>query len=240
MRSAVILAGGRARRLGEEKALLVFDNRPLICWTADSLFRIVDEIIIVARDRAHAERLAETISNVSNLSSLSNFSIISNLSFCSNSAAMAPSELRAAPEISFTWDRLKGFGPVAGLLAGMESARGDLVFATGCDLPFLNLKVIEKLFELAGEESYDAAVPVQPNGYFEPLHCVYRREKMLSACERALERSERGIFSPLQELAVRRIPVDQLRPIDPDLLSFFNLNTREDLEQARKLWRGCK
>jgi molybdopterin-guanine dinucleotide biosynthesis protein A len=63
---------------------------------------------------------------------------------------------------------------------------------------------------------------------------------MLSACEKALERSERRIFAPLQELAVRRIPVDQLRPIDPDLLSFFNLNTREDLEKARKLWPGRK
>lgn len=233
MRSAVILAGGRARRLGEEKALLEFDNRPLLCWTAGKLSQIVDEIIIVGRDRAHAERLAETISNFSSFS---------------NSAGMVPPKLRApqevaleaAPEIAFTWDRVEGFGPVAGLLAGMEKARGDLVFATGCDLPFLNLKVIERLFDLAGEESYDAAVPVRPDGYFEPLHCVYRREKMLSACEGALERSERGLFSPLQELAVRRIHVDQLRPIDPDLLSFFNLNTREDLEQARKLWPGCK
>lgn len=222
MRSAVILAGGRARRLGAEKALLVFDNRPLLCWTADKLSKIVDEIIIVGRDRSHAERLAEMISSFSNC------------------AAMAPPELRAAPEIAFTWDRVEGFGPVAGLLAGMEKARGDLIFATGCDLPFLNLKVIERLFELAGEETYDAAVPVRANGYFEPLHCVYRREKMLSACEMALERSERGIFSPLREIAVRRIPVDQLRPIDPDLLSFFNLNTREDLEQARKLWPRCK
>lgn len=226
MRSAVILAGGRARRLGEEKALLEFDNRPLICWTTEKLSLIVDEIIIVARDRAHAARLVETISNFS------------------NSAPMAQSETRimpeATPKTAFTWDPLAGFGPVAGLLAGMKKARGDLVFATGCDLPFLNPEVIERLFELADEEIYDAAVPVRPNGYFEPLHCVYRRMKMLSACERALERSQRRIFVPLQELAVKRIPVDQLRHIDPDLLSFFNLNTREDLGEARKLWPGGK
>ncbi|OPY53628.1 MAG: molybdopterin-guanine dinucleotide biosynthesis protein MobA [Methanosaeta sp. PtaU1.Bin112] len=208
MRSAVILAGGRARRLGEEKALLVFDKRPLFCWTADKLSQIVDEIVIVARDQAHAEMLEETNS------------------------------VRA--KVAFTWDRVAGFGPVAGLLAGMERARGELAFATGCDLPFLNMQVIESLFEMADEEGYDAAVPVQSNGYFEPLHSVYLREKMFSACERALERSERRVHAPLQELRFLRVPVDLLRPIDPDLLSFFNLNTREDLEVARKLWPGYK
>jgi molybdopterin-guanine dinucleotide biosynthesis protein A len=236
MRSAVILAGGRARRLGEEKSLLEFDKKPLICWTVGKLSRIVDEIIIVARDRTHAEMLEETISNVPN------FSLISKSSSFSNSAPMAQPELRvtpeATPEVAFTWDQMTGFGPVAGLLAGMKKSRGDLVFAAGCDLPFLNLEVVERLFELADEERYDAAVPMRPNGNFEPLHCVYRREKMLFACERALERSERRIYVPLQELAVRKIPVDELCPFDPNLLSFFNLNTREDLEDARRLWPG--
>jgi len=135
---------------------------------------------------------------------------------------------------------------VAGLSAGMKKARGNFAFATGCDLPFLNPQVIKRLFELVDEDeyedekSYDAAVPVQPNGFFEPLHCVYHREKMLSACERALERAERRIHAPLEELCIKRILVDLLRPIDPDLLSFFNLNTREDLEEARMLWPNCK
>jgi molybdopterin-guanine dinucleotide biosynthesis protein A len=225
MRSAVILAGGRARRLGEEKALLEFEKRPLLCWTAEKLSLIVDEIVIVARDRAHAVRLEE---------------IISNSSILSDFALQPQSELRFTPRVAFTWDRVAGFGPVAGLLAGMKTACGDLAFATGCDLPFLNIQVIKKLFELADEEGYDATVPVQPNGLFEPLHCVYLREKMLSACERALERSERRVRAPLQELRLRQVPVDLLRPLDQDLLSFFNLNTREDLEAARKLWPGSK
>jgi molybdenum cofactor guanylyltransferase len=215
MRSAVILAGGNGRRLGAEKALLEFENRPLICWTAEKLLLVVDEVVVVARDAAHAERLQEVISNF---------------------------DLQPESGIVFTWDRVPGFGPVAGLSAGMKKARGDFAFATGCDLPFLNPQVIERLFELVdGDEvGHDAVVPVQPNGFFEPLHCVYHREKMLSACERALQRAERRIHAPLQELCVRRILVDLLRPIDPDLLSFFNLNTRDDLEEARMLWSNGK
>ncbi|MCX6677231.1 MAG: molybdenum cofactor guanylyltransferase [Methanothrix sp.] len=209
MRSAVILAGGSGRRLGAEKSLLVFEGKPLICWTAEKLCRAADEVVVVARDDAHAERLEEIILN------------------------FAP---QPEPKVTFTWDSVAGFGPVAGLSAGMKEASGSLAFATGCDLPFLNPQVIERLFELAYEEGYDAAVPVQPNGFFEPLHSVYHREKMLLACERAVEKAERRIHAPLQELRVRRVSVDLLRPLDPDLLSFFNLNTREDLEKARALW----
>jgi molybdenum cofactor guanylyltransferase len=209
MRSAVILAGGNGRRLGAEKSLLEFESRPLICWTVENLSLAVDEIVVVARDEAHAERLQETISNFAQL---------------------------PEPRVIFTWDRVEGFGPVAGLSAGMKKACGNFAFATGCDLPFLNPQVIDRLFELADEEGYDAAVPVQPNGFFEPLHCVYHRSKMLAACERAMEKAERRIHAPLQELCVRHIHVDLLRPLDPDLLSFFNLNTREDLEKARELW----
>ena len=100
---------------------------------------------------------------------------------------------------------------MAGLEAGMSRARGSLAFATGCDLPFLKLEVINRLYELADAmEGYEAAVPVHPNGFFEPLHSVYSREKMLSACSRALEKGERRIHVPLQEL---------LRPIVSPLIS---------------------
>jgi molybdenum cofactor guanylyltransferase len=214
MRSSVILAGGNGLRLGAEKSLLEFDDKPLICWTVEILSQAADEVIIVARDRRHAESLERII-------------------FESN--ADAGSE--PPPKAFFTWDSIPCFGPVAGLEAGMRRARGRLAFATGCDLPFLKLEVIDRLFELADVmEGYEAAVPVQPNGFFEPLHSVYDREKMQSACIRALEKGERRIHVPLQELCVNHISIDQLRPLDPDLLSFFNLNTRGDLETARALW----
>ncbi|MCX6673451.1 MAG: molybdenum cofactor guanylyltransferase [Methanothrix sp.] len=213
MRSAVILAGGNGRRLGAEKSLLEFERKPLICWTVEKLSRAADEIVVVTRSEAHAGRLEGIISDFATQPEL---------------------------KIAFTWDSVAGFGPVAGLSAGMKEASGSLAFATGCDLPFLNPQVIERLFELAEEEDYEAAVPVQPNGFFEPLHSVYHREKMLAACERAIEKAERRIHVPLQELCVRRVFVDLLRPLDPDLLTFFNLNTREDLEKARALWPDCR
>jgi molybdopterin-guanine dinucleotide biosynthesis protein A len=208
MRSAVILAGGSSSRLGAEKSLLEFEGRPLLCQTVEKLLQVTGEVIIVARNEGHAQCLKELAG-----------------------------ELVSAPRVIFTWDSVSGFGPVAGLDAGMRCAKGSLAFATGCDLPFLNLEIVDLLFDLADtKEGYEAAVPVQPNGFLEPLHAVYDREKMLSACQRALEKGERRIHVPLQELCVHRIPVQSLRLLDPELLTLFNLNTPEDLIAARRIW----
>ena len=95
------------------------------------------------------------------------------------------------------------------------------------------MPVIDKLFELA--IGYDAAVPVQPEGYMETLHSVYRRDKMRPACERAIARGERKISAPLKEMKLNLVPVEILRPLHPELQTFFNVNTKEDLKAALKL-----
>jgi len=209
----VILAGGSSRRLGAEKSLLLFDDKPLISWTAETLSSVADEIVVVARDEAHSRRLEKVLSQ------------------------FLPGSIKPA----MAWDSLPGYGPVAGIAAGMGLARAEFAFATACDLPFLNPRVVEKLFITAEEDpGCGGAVPVQANGFFEPLHCVYHREKMRQACEKAMAAGERRIFAPLQEIGIRHVAVELLRPLDADLLTFFNLNTREDMERAVALWEEKK
>jgi molybdopterin-guanine dinucleotide biosynthesis protein A len=51
MRSALILVGGRGRRLGyKEKALIPFKGRTILEYNLDLLERLVDEVIISVRD----------------------------------------------------------------------------------------------------------------------------------------------------------------------------------------------
>ena len=213
MRSAVILAGGASRRLGAEKSLLLFDDKPLLCWTVERLSSVVDEIVVVARDEEHSSRLEKVLSQ------------------------FLPGSIKPA----MAWDSLPGYGPVAGIAAGLQRTRGEFAIATACDLPFLSPRVVEKLFITAEEDpGCGGAVPVQANGFFEPLHCVYHREKMRQACEKAMVVGERRIFAPLQEIGMRHVAVELLRPLDGDLLTFFNLNTREDMERAEHLWAKRK
>ncbi|HQE97283.1 MAG TPA: molybdenum cofactor guanylyltransferase [Methanothrix sp.] len=213
MRTAVILAGGASRRLGAEKSLLLFDGKPLLCWTVQRLSFVAEETIVVARDEAHSRRLEKVLSQF----------------------------LPGSIKLAMAWDSLPGYGPVAGIAAGLQRARGEFAIATACDLPFLSPRVVEKLFITAEEDpGCGGAVPVQANGFFEPLHCVYHREKMRQACEKAMAAGERRIFAPLQEIGIRHVAVELLRPLDADLLTFFNLNTREDMERAVALWEEKK
>jgi len=219
-RSAVILAGGNSSRMGEDKALLKFEGRPLLCWTVEKLALSAGEVVVVAKDEQHAKQLLNLI-----------------CSYWADFGDPSREPEEQGHGVVFTWDSISGYGPVAGLCAGLCKAGGVYVFATGCDLPFLKPEVVDSIFELAeSHQGFDAVVPVQSNGFYEPLHSVYRRDNMLAACRRALENKERRIYVPLQELQVKCVQIERFRSIDPELMTFFNLNTQKDLDTARALW----
>ncbi len=59
MRSALILAGGRGRRMGyREKALLPVGNRTILEQTIEVLTRVTDEVIVSVRDVVQQELLS--------------------------------------------------------------------------------------------------------------------------------------------------------------------------------------
>ena len=56
-RSAVVLAGGRGRRIGMvEKSLLKFEEKTILERLLESLFRAVDEVILSVRDKTQEEK----------------------------------------------------------------------------------------------------------------------------------------------------------------------------------------
>jgi molybdopterin-guanine dinucleotide biosynthesis protein A len=131
-------------------------------------------------------------------------------------------------EDTFVYDELRDIGPLAGVLQSLKAAHGEYVVIVACDMPLVNPKVIELLFEKA--KGHDAAVPVGSDGFLEPLHAVYRREPMIRAVERSLREGERRIAAPLKHLKdVVYVPADEIRKVDPELKTFLNVNRAEDL-----------
>lgn len=131
-------------------------------------------------------------------------------------------------------DRAHGVGPLAGLQAGMDAARGRYAFAAGCDMPFLNTDIIDGLFSLA--DGHDGAVPLL-NGLPERLHAVYLARRLEEACRDAIARGESRISAPLSGLDIRFVDAGVFRAVDPGLLSFFNVNTPDDLRSAENIVR---
>ncbi len=122
-----------------------------------------------------------------------------------------------------------GLGPIGGLHAGSVAAQGDLIFVSACDMPCINPAVISYLFERI--DGYDAAIPVWNPDMLEPLHAVYRKTALVTYLESHDSLSLRAM---IMNLSARYVPVDEIKKIDPDLLTFTNINKLEDLEHMNR------
>ena len=140
------------------------------------------------------------------------------------------SNLSQQYEGKFIADVFKNVGSIAGIHAAL-SYFGDCV-VTAIDMPFVKKKVLEHIYEKGVESGCDALLP--KHKFPEPLLAYYSRTAV-SEIEKAIKSGERMILAPLKNLEVVYYPVENLRKFDKDLISFFNINTKNDLERAEKL-----
>ncbi len=116
-------------------------------------------------------------------------------------------------------------GPLAGIHAALRATSRPKIFVCGCDMPFLDKKLIAHLCTSA--QKYDAAIPRTANG-LEPLHAVYSK-KLLPAIEEYLEKGLRKVHQFLAEANTREVSEDEILTVTGSLNSFLNVNTPEDL-----------
>lgn len=128
-------------------------------------------------------------------------------------------------------DQTSGIGPVEGILCSLRAARGDYVLVSPCDTPFLKPGVCDLLLSKA--RGRDGAAPVI-NDKFEPLHGAYKRTSATKAFEAVLSECQRKPSAAYKMLDMAFVDETTLRSVDPELESFWNLNTPEDLRLAEK------
>jgi len=141
-------------------------------------------------------------------------------------------DLRLPEGVLVVADAFPGAGPLGGICTGLRHAATDVAVVVGCDLPFLSARLLRFLLGLV--PGFGAVVPRLADGRAQPLHAVYRRS-CLAEMERHLSAGRLSIWRVLEELSTRYVGEQECRALDPDLLSFFNLNTPDDLAQANRL-----
>ncbi len=129
-----------------------------------------------------------------------------------------------------------GKGPLMGILTGMRSLHSKYVVVSPCDSPFVKKALIQSLVDKLGNAQ--AVVPLWPNGHIEPLHSIYEVSSAIPAAETSIARGELWVVDMIKRLRqVVYVETEELRTVDPELISFLNVNTFEDLEVARTLYR---
>lgn len=120
-------------------------------------------------------------------------------------------------------------GPMAGIAAGLRETRGEYSVVVACDMPFVEPDVVALLFDRAN--GHDAAVPAMDDGWYQTTQAVYGADAMAAACEAALERGDRKILAPLDDLDWVAVPEPDIAAVG-DVTTFENLNTRDAVEDA--------
>ncbi|MBI4304468.1 MAG: molybdenum cofactor guanylyltransferase [Chloroflexi bacterium] len=192
--TSIVLAGGKNRRLGRNKALEAFDGKLLIERVIERLSLISNHILVVtSREKA---------------------------------------DLPVAGKAEILVDAYPDKGPLGGLYTGLLAAQSWQSIVVACDMPFLNIGLLSYMVELSLD--VDAVVPRLGEGLVEPLHAVYAKT-CLSSMKKRLEVNQLGIHNFLTTIRVKYIERAECLRLDPHLLSFFNINSQQDLDKANKL-----
>lgn len=128
-------------------------------------------------------------------------------------------------------DRYAGSGPLGGIFTGLSACLQEWGLVAACDMPFLNTMLWEDI--LARRRGHDAVVPVL-DGRPEPTHAAYSKT-CLPRIEERLKTSDLKIARFLDDVRVAWTPQVRVDELDPGRLSFFNVNTQEDLDRAREM-----
>ncbi len=209
--SGLLLCGGRSRRMGFDKARLEIEGETLLERCARQLETVSDELLIASGTQP---RYGDLLSPRPNRRWVLD---------------EGPAEGDSGEERD---------GPLAGLLAGLEASRSELILAVACDMPGLEIGLLRALIERARSERLDvclAAVvrPGESRPVAQPLLGVYRR-RLRPCLRQALQLGRRRLVDfhelPLPDGSLPRVGTLELDAGRPETLSVTaNLNAVEDV-----------
>lgn len=143
---------------------------------------------------------------------------------------------RQDDRIRVVTDLIPDRAAVGGLYTGLYHSRYPRVFVVACDMPFINPDVIELFLQQI--DATDIVMAQLVTG-LQPLHGLYSKrclpilKEMIDARDLRLQN-----IADKQGLTMRCISEAEIKALDPQCLSFLNLNSPADLELANKISLG--
>jgi molybdopterin-guanine dinucleotide biosynthesis protein A len=136
----------------------------------------------------------------------------------------------AGIDIPLLPDRQPGKGPLAGIDAALAHfGTRDAVVCLAGDMPFLNAALVQHLRDAP------PALALVPRVAGRPDPLCARYDQMFAAhARRALDENRLAVHALLAQLPIEYLEESRLRRFDPELRSFMNVNTPEDLRAANE------
>jgi molybdopterin-guanine dinucleotide biosynthesis protein A len=128
-------------------------------------------------------------------------------------------------------DLIPGKSSLGGIYTGLAYTSTTYNLVVACDMPFLNRALLSYMISLA--PGYDVVVP-KIDKFLEPLHAVYKIDCM-TVIEKLIREDKLSVFRLFDYMNTRYVDKDEVNLFDPDHMSFFNVNTKNDLIEAEKI-----
>ncbi|NEN90689.1 MAG: molybdenum cofactor guanylyltransferase [Okeania sp. SIO3H1] len=184
---ALILAGGKSSRMGKDKALIPWQNIPMLKRVYQVASECTEKVYIIT---PWPEKYQHIL----------------------------PTECEWLTEI-------KTEGPLVAFTQGLAQINSDLILLLGCDLPLLNLDIIQTWATQFNQLSPEilALVPKTSQGW-EPL-CGFYRQQIKIELKKSLEQGNRSFQKLLAQIPVQPLSIDTQAE-----KMLFNCNTPSDLQ----------
>ncbi len=122
-------------------------------------------------------------------------------------------------------DVVKDAGPLGGLYTAFLNTKGQFVFLTACDMPFINEQLLVYMCSNL-DESVEIYIP-RIGSYIEPLFAFYNR-RLFTKVKQNLELKKFPLRLLLRDSKVQYLKESEIVRFDRELTTFFNVNTKED------------
>lgn len=135
------------------------------------------------------------------------------------------------PVVKLVHDIHLGKGSLGGIYSGIMTSTCFHSLVVAGDMPFLNAALLRHMASISS--GFDVVIP-RFDDYLEPLHAVYSKY-CLPVIEDLLQHDNLRIIDFFDRVKVRYVEEAEIDAIDPQHMSFFNINTEADLARARDL-----
>lgn len=133
-------------------------------------------------------------------------------------------------------DLFPGKASIGGIATALDHAQklngpDSWVLCVGCDMPLIKSEVLQLL--LSRRSGCDIVMPITAFGP-EPL-CALYRAGLFGTIKAQVEADNLRIRNLLDTTEACRLGEDDIRRLDPELISFVNVNRPDDLERVEHL-----
>ncbi len=202
------MIGGKSTRFGSDKGLFKFRGKALVDYQLDTVSRFGLDIFLVANSKQQVQNYIDEI----DVKKVMGFVI---------------------DDESIILDRESRL-PLIGLYSAFKDLNNlgyEKVLVLPCDTPLVKFEVIDFLIKQCRE--YDCCIPKWNDNLLEPLLAIYPTKKAYDTSYRNIIKHQYKLTKIIsKEWKTNYISIEyDIKKIDPNFLSFKNINNREDIKK---------